>query len=102
MKPRTTCQRKAPGCANTCLAAGLRIRMPGSLGAPFKSVVSDVDGRGRASPLAQLELLDLAGRGLRQFAEHDRLGHLVAGQVLAAMGDDVLGRRRGAGLELDE
>src|SRR4051812_21086228 len=56
-------------------------------------------GGGRARDLdrlrlsAQDEFLDLAGGGLRQRPEHDRLRHLEARQVLAAEGDELgLGR----------
>ena len=42
-----------------------------------------------ASLLAQHELLDLAGRGLRQRPEHDALRHLEVREMLAAPGDDV-------------
>src|SRR5690554_8211906 len=38
----------------------------------------------------QYELLDLAGRGLRQLREHHGFRNLEAGQVLAAEADDVL------------
>ena len=43
--------------------------------------------------LAQLELLDLAGRGLGQRAEHDPARRLEVGQPLAAPGDDRRPRR---------
>ena len=42
--------------------------------------------------LAQLEFLDLAGRGLGQFGEHDVARAFVARQVLAAIRDQL--RRR--------
>ncbi len=41
--------------------------------------------------LAELELLELAGGGAGQFgAELDALGALVAGELLAAPGDDLV------------
>ena len=43
-------------------------------------------------PLAEHELLDLAGRGLRQVAELDRVRALEVGEVLAAERDDLLAR----------
>ena len=46
----------------------------------------------RPLPLAQHELLDLAGRGLGQLAELDGVRALEVGQMLAAEGDDLLGR----------
>ena len=46
-------------------------------------------GLERFGPFAQDVLLDLAGGGLRQFAEDHRLGHLEAGQVLPAPTADV-------------
>ena len=49
------------------------------------------DRRRRARPLAQLELLDLAGRGLRDRLEADLARHLVAGEQRAAVRDQ-LGR----------
>src|SRR5207253_754219 len=60
-----------------------------------------VDPLRAAGPLlvAQDELLDLAGAGLRQLAELDRLGRLEAGQVLTAERDDLFGGRLGARLE---
>src|SRR5438093_11209005 len=65
---------------------------------------SSVDALVMAGPLlfAQLELLDLAGRGLRQRAERDRLGDLEASQVLAREGDQVVRGRDRAGPEGDE
>src|SRR5215472_17387454 len=50
---------------------------------------------------AQPELLDLAGGGLRQRPELDHVRALVVRQPLAAERDDVLGGRRGAGVERD-
>src|SRR5215470_9434640 len=52
--------------------------------------------------VAQLELLDLAGRGLRQLREHDEARALVAGEILAAPVDQLVVRRARARLELDE
>jgi len=50
----------------------------------------------------QLEFLDFAGRGLRQFGEHHVARAFVAGEVVAAPGDDVFGGKRRAGAKLDE
>ena len=52
--------------------------------------------------LAQHELLDLAGRGLRQRPELDRVRALVVREALAAERDDLLRGRRGALVERDE
>src|SRR5215831_12499603 len=56
----------------------------------------------RLRHVAQLELLDFAGRGPRQFGEHDVARTFVAGEVLAAPGDDIVPRRLLSRLELDE
>ena len=82
---------------------GWRAQAPGKTGeAGWASAVARVlrpaDPRALASPLAvaQDELLDLAGGGLRQRPELDRIGALVVGQALAAERDDLLWGRRGA------
>src|SRR5690606_4943418 len=51
---------------------------------------------------AQLELLDLAGRGLGDVAKHHVAGHLETREVLLAVLDDVLCRHLDAGAYLDE
>jgi hypothetical protein len=51
---------------------------------------------------AQLELLDLAGRGLGQFAEHHALGRLEARDARARKGDEVGLGRACAGLEFNK
>src|SRR5215469_6693679 len=51
---------------------------------------------------AQHELLDLAGGGLRQRPELDRVGALVVRQALAAERDDLVRCRLGALVERDE
>src|ERR687897_2324481 len=56
----------------------------------------------RPGHLPQLELLDLARARLGQFGEDDVAGDLVGGEVLAAPGDELLGRDHLARLELDE
>ena len=63
---------------------------------------SDVDRRGRARLLAQLELLDLARGGFGYFAKHHGARHLETGQVLLAMLHDVIGRGLRAGFQLHE
>src|SRR5439155_1877975 len=52
-------------------------------------------------PLAQHELLDLAGGCLRNRLEAHLARHLVARQQAAAMGDQLIRRRGGARLQLD-
>src|SRR5438876_12366548 len=53
--------------------------------------------------LAKDIFLDLAGRGLRQWAEDDRSRRLEMRQMFAAPGDDVGGRDiAGIGLQCDE
>src|SRR5262249_50661506 len=52
--------------------------------------------------VAQDEFLDLAGGGLRQRPEFDRVGAFVVGEALAAERDDLLRRCRGAVVERDE
>jgi hypothetical protein len=52
--------------------------------------------------VAQLEFLDLAGRGLRELCEHDVARALVAREVLAAPGNELVLARGLPGLELDE
>jgi hypothetical protein len=52
--------------------------------------------------VAQHELLDLAGRGLRQRPELDRVRALVVRQALPAERDDLLRGGRGALVERDE
>jgi hypothetical protein len=54
------------------------------------------------SPCRQLEFLDLAGRGLRELREHDVARALVAREVLAAPGNELVLARGLPGLELDE
>src|SRR5215471_17580672 len=51
---------------------------------------------------AQHELLDLAGGGLRQRPELDRVGALVVRQALTAERDELMRGRRGALVERDE
>src|SRR5688572_4643947 len=65
---------------------------------------SSVDALVMAGPLlvAQLALLDLAGRRLRQRPELDRLGDLEAGQMLASELDEVVRGDARDGLERDE
>ena len=108
-RARSCCGAPAPTCSSSCpararcgcdrrhaAAAGRRrrrLRRCLSSGRP--------SGRpdGGAHALAQLELLDLAGRRLRDLAEDDRLRRLEAGQPLAAERDQLgLGgaRRRAA------
>src|SRR5262245_44644318 len=53
-------------------------------------------------PVPQHELLDLAGAGLRHLAEHDVAGAFVAGEAVAAPGEELLLRGRRPGFELDE
>ena len=52
--------------------------------------------------LAQFELLNLPGAGLRQLGEHHVARHLVAGEVLPAPRHELLAGRRLPGLQLDE
>src|SRR5262245_19609480 len=52
--------------------------------------------------LAQLEFLDLAGRGLGQIDEHDVARAFVAGKLLLAPGDDLVLGDGSAGPRLDE
>src|SRR3954447_437309 len=63
---------------------------------------SCIDGRGRFGALTQHELLDLAGRGLRQLAEHDGARRLEAREVPAAELDQLGFADRGVALQLDE
>src|SRR4029450_3874718 len=56
----------------------------------------------RLRHLAQLEFLNLAGRCARQLGEHDVARTLVAGEVVAAPGDESRPRRLLPRLELDE
>src|SRR5256885_14269377 len=65
-------------------------------------VVSSFDRTGRSRPLAQHELLDLAGGGLRNLLEAHLARHLVGRQQGAAMPDELGGAHRDAALELDE
>src|SRR2546429_1530778 len=65
-------------------------------------VVSSFDRTGRFRPLAQHELLDLAGGGLRDLLEAHLARHLVGRQQGAAMRDELGGAHRDAALELDE
>ncbi len=60
-----------------------------NLCAQFKNS-SRVDGGGRLGLLAQHELLDLAGRGLRQLAEHHRARRLELRHAGTAELDDLL------------
>ena len=53
-------------------------------------------------PVAQLELLHLAGRCLGQVGENDGSRRLEMGEIVPAMADDLLGRRGFARLEGDE
>src|SRR5271166_857390 len=56
----------------------------------------------RPLAFAQHELLHLAGRGLRQRPELDRVGALEVREALAAERDDLLRGRRGTLVERDE
>src|SRR5690348_6664087 len=62
------------------------------------------DQASAAGAIAQHELLDLPGGGLRQRAEHHALRHLEAGQMVAAPPDDarLVRAALGPGLERDE
>src|SRR5262245_17077882 len=77
--------------ASTSVFAGAFIRRAPSL-----------DRRGGLRLLAQGELLDLAGRSLRQRAEDHGPRCLEPREVRAAVLDDLLGGRGHARLELDE
>ena len=75
------------------LAAGLR---PHARAADFAGIQRRSAERVRSHPLrhlAQLELLDLPGAGLRQFGEHDVARHLVAGEVRPAPRDELVAGR---------
>src|SRR5512143_1949453 len=65
-------------------------------------MADSLDRVGGSRAVAQDELLDLAGRGLRQLAELVALRHLVARQVLATMRVELVRGDRRARLELDE
>src|SRR5712671_4609021 len=56
----------------------------------------------RLRALAQYEFLDLSGRGLRQRAEQHGPGRLETREMLAAEGDDLLGRCGRFGLQGDK
>src|SRR5436309_12788338 len=71
---------------------------PGSAGRAGAATPS----RGPPHALAQLVLLDLAGRRLRQLAELDLARRLEARQRLAREGDQLLARQRRAGAQRDE
>src|SRR4051812_27203837 len=60
------------------------------------------DRRRGAHPLAQQELLDLAGGSLRQLAEDNASRHLESREMAAAVLDDRLLGELGPRLELDE
>src|SRR4029453_457792 len=63
---------------------------------------ASLDRRRRSRTLPQHELLDLAGRRLRQLAEDDLFRRFEAREVLAAMLDQVCFADVHAGLYLDE
>src|SRR5262245_17372901 len=64
--------------------------------------LSLLDRGGRLGPLAKRELLDLPGRGLRQWPEDDRLRRLEPREVRAAMRDDLGFGHARVGFQLDE
>src|SRR5438105_11270820 len=74
----------------------------GSGSAALVMVLSSFDRTGRSCPLAQHELLDLAGGSLRDLLEAHLARHLVGRQQGAAMRDELGGAHRDAALELDE
>src|SRR5262249_42586861 len=56
----------------------------------------------RPFPVAQPELLDLAGRGFRQWPELDAVRAFVVCQALAAERDDLFGGRGGGAVQCEE
>ena len=76
-------------------AARRRAARTGSIAASTGAFIARLlfDRRRRAGALAQQELLDLAGRGLRQLAEHDALRHLEPREMRAAVRDQLAARR---------
>src|SRR2546429_2879836 len=74
----------------------------GSSSAAVVMVSSSFDRTGGSRPLAQHELLDLAGGSLRDLLEAHLARHLVGRQQGAAMPDELGGAHRAAALELDE
>src|SRR5262245_11658370 len=75
---------------------------PAASNGAFTAANASLDGRRRLRPLAQHELLDLAGGGLRQLAENHLLRRLEAREMRPAVLDQLGLARRGSGLELHE
>src|SRR5580700_6380683 len=90
-----------PRASRSRLTSGSGSRLT-SGSAAVVMVVSSFDRTGRSRPLAQHELLDLAGGGLRDLLEAHLARHLEGRQQAAAMPDELGGARRDAALELDE
>src|SRR6185437_11475738 len=84
-----------------CVLVNTYGRSPASTSA-FIVWIPLLDRVDRSCTLAQQELLDLARRRLRQFAEHDALRHLESREMPAAMLDQLAGLDASARFQFDE
>src|SRR5262245_64179886 len=92
-------QERRPKAAGLCLSPSGR---GGASGVPSRLETGRYGVSHALRYLAQLEFLDLSGRGFRDLDEHHVARAFVAREVLFAPREELVGTGLGAGLELDE